>query len=53
MLATLLRHTSRYDAAEQHLDTLVRFEGAQKWQWEIQQEREWLAAAKRQDAAAA
>ena len=53
MLATLLRHTGRYDAATQHLDALERFEGAQKWQWEIEQEREWLAAAKKQEAAAA
>jgi hypothetical protein len=53
MLATLLRHTGRYDEARQQLDTLARFEGADKWQWEMQQERELLAAAKTERATAA
>jgi hypothetical protein len=53
MLATLLRHTGRIDEARQQLDTLAKFEGAGKWEWEIQRERELLAAAKRQEATAA
>ncbi len=53
MLATLLRHTGRLDDAMRQLDTLVRLEGADKWQWEIEQERDWLAEAKREAVAAA
>ena len=53
MLATLLRHTQRFDEAKRQLDTLARFEGAGKWQWEIQRERDLLAKAKTQTVAAA
>lgn len=53
MLATLLRHTGRNDEAKQQLDTLARFEGAGKWQWEIERERELLAAARKRRATAA
>jgi hypothetical protein len=53
MLATLLRHTGRHDEATRQLDTLTRFEGAGKWQWEIQRERDLLAAARKQRATAA
>jgi cytochrome c-type biogenesis protein CcmH/NrfG len=53
MLATLLRHTGRLDEAAGQLDTLVRLEGASKWQWEIEQERDLLAEAKTEKATAA
>jgi lipopolysaccharide biosynthesis regulator YciM len=43
MLATLLRHTGRPNEAMQQLNMLTRYEGAGKWQWEIQQERQLLA----------
>jgi hypothetical protein len=46
MLATLMRHTGRVAEATQQLDTLVRFEGAARWEVEIEQERELLAQAK-------
>lgn len=46
MLATLLRHTGRRDEALVHLDLLDRFEGSQKWELEIRQERDLLADAK-------
>jgi hypothetical protein len=38
MLATLLRHTKRYDEATRHLNTLARLEGAEKWELEIRRE---------------
>ena len=44
MLATLLRHTKRPDEAAEQLDLLTRLEGAQKWELEIQRERELLDA---------
>ena len=47
MLATLLRHTGRLDEATRQLDTLARFEGAGKWELEIEQERELLAKRRR------
>jgi predicted Zn-dependent protease len=53
MLATLLRHTGRLDDARTQLDTLVRLEGAGKWHWEIQRERDLLAEAKAEQATAA
>jgi hypothetical protein len=53
MLATLLRRTGRLDEAKGQLDTLARFEGAGKWQWEMQRERELLAEAKTPQATAA
>jgi hypothetical protein len=53
MLATLLRHTGRLDEAVQQLDTLARFEGADKWALEMRQERELLTAAGKQKATAA
>ncbi len=40
MLATLLRHTARFDEAAQALDELARCEGAEKWELEIRRERE-------------
>jgi hypothetical protein len=42
MLATLLRHTGRFDEASKQLDQLVCFDGAEKWDLEIQAEREQL-----------
>jgi tetratricopeptide (TPR) repeat protein len=39
MLATLYRHARRYDEAAKHLDALERYEGAGKWEMEIQRER--------------
>ncbi len=46
MLATLLRHTRRWDEAARQLDVLVRLEDAQKWELEIRHEAELLAAAR-------
>jgi tetratricopeptide (TPR) repeat protein len=46
MLATLMRRTGRTDEATQQLDTLVRFDGAARWEVEVEQERELLAEAK-------
>ena len=46
LLATLLRHTGRTEEAINQLDTLVRFDGAAKWEVEIEHERELLAEAK-------
>jgi hypothetical protein len=45
MLATLMRHTGRFEEATQQLDILVRFDGAEKWMQEIEQERDLLAEA--------
>jgi predicted Zn-dependent protease len=53
MLATLLRHTGRLDEATRQLDTLVRLEGAGKWQWEIERERDLLAETKTEKVTAA
>jgi hypothetical protein len=53
MLATLLRHTGRLDEAKQQLDALAKFEGADKWHWEMRRERELLAEVKRRKAVAA
>ena len=53
MLATLLRRARRLDEATQQLDTLARFEGAGKWELEIQEERDLLAEARTQKASAA
>jgi len=47
MLATLLRHAGRIEEALGHLETMERFEGVQKWNWEIRRERELLAEAQR------
>ena len=43
-LGTLLRHTRRHAEATREFDLLERLEGSQKWVWEIQKERELLAA---------
>jgi hypothetical protein len=53
MLATLLRHSGRVDEAKRQLDTLARFEGAGKWELEIQRERDLLSNTKQQKAMAA
>ncbi len=53
MLATLLRRDKRLDEATEHLDILGCFEGGEKWELEIQQERNLLAEAKTQQASAA
>jgi thioredoxin-like negative regulator of GroEL len=53
MMATLLRRAKRFDEATRHLDVLVHFEGAEKWELEIQQERDRLAEARPQQASAA
>lgn len=42
MLATLYRHTRRYDEATKQLDRLERLDEAVKWRWEIERERELL-----------
>jgi thioredoxin-like negative regulator of GroEL len=53
MLATLLRHTGRLQEAAAELDLLRRFEGAVKWELEIERERELLAEAAKQPLKAA
>lgn len=53
MLATLLRHTDRFDEAKHQLDTLTHFEDADKWELEIRQERKLLAESRRLKATAA
>ena len=53
MLATLLRRAKRLDEATQQLDTLAKFEGAGKWELEIQEERDLLAEARTKVASAA
>jgi hypothetical protein len=47
MLATLLRHTKRFDEATRQLNILVRLEGAQKWELEIRREGELITEARR------
>jgi len=42
MLATLMRHSGRFDEARRQLDILLRLEGAEKWELEIRRERELL-----------
>lgn len=42
MLATLYRHTKRFDEAAEQLAMLQRFEGAEKWEFEIRREGELL-----------
>ncbi|MCC6124983.1 MAG: tetratricopeptide repeat protein [Pirellulales bacterium] len=46
MLAALYRHNRRYDEAAKQLDTLARFEGAEKWRLEIESERSLIAEGK-------
>jgi hypothetical protein len=50
MLATLLRHTSRFEEASKQLNRLQRLEGCEKWALEIGREREWLRAARSETA---
>jgi thioredoxin-like negative regulator of GroEL len=47
MLATLWRHTGRFDEAAAELEQLTCLDGAEKWEWEIQRERELLTEAQR------
>jgi hypothetical protein len=47
MLATLLRHTRRYDEATRQLNILVRSEGAKRWELEIRREGELITEARR------
>ena len=53
MLATLLRHAGRAAEAAGQLDALGRLEGAEKWQFEMEEERQLLAEAETQAATAA
>lgn len=53
MLATLLRHTERFDEATHQLDTLAHFEDADKWELEMRQERKLLAERRLHKATAA
>ncbi|MCO6459073.1 MAG: tetratricopeptide repeat protein [Pirellulaceae bacterium] len=43
MLASIYRHTRRWDEASRQLDRLQRLERSSKWQLEIMQERKLLA----------
>ena len=45
MLASVLRHTHRFDEAAGQLDRLGRIEGSQKWDREMRRERTLLAQA--------
>ena len=45
MLATIMRHTGRLDEAWKQLDQLVCFDGADKWELEIERERDLLSQA--------
>jgi len=47
MLATLYRHAQRYEEAVKQIDTLVRFEGAEKWALEIERERVLIVEGKK------
>jgi hypothetical protein len=47
LLATLYRHNKRYDEAMRQLDSLDRFEDAEKWAMEIEQERMLIEEAKK------
>ncbi len=49
MLATLWRHTGRFEEASQQLDRLELLDGARKWMLEIHQERKRLAEAPKDD----
>lgn len=42
LLASLLRRTGRLEEAGRQLDTLARFEAADKWQLEIERERQQI-----------
>jgi tetratricopeptide (TPR) repeat protein len=46
LLATLLRHTGRFDEAARQLDRLEQSGGGEKWALEIGREREQLLAAR-------
>ena len=48
MLATLMRHTERFDDARGQLKQLQRLEAAGKWQLEIRREWEYLAREQQQ-----
>ncbi len=48
MLATLLRHTERFEEAKIQLQRLGRIEGSEKWDLEIRQEQRMLDKAKSQ-----
>jgi len=49
MLATLFRHTGRYEEALRQLDEVERFEASGKWELEIGRERELLAEARAEE----
>jgi hypothetical protein len=46
MLATLLRHTKRFDESTRQLNFLVRLDGASRWAHEIRREGELLTEAR-------
>lgn len=46
LLASLLRHTGRFDEAARQLDRLEKFEGIGKWALEICRERQYLHEAR-------
>jgi hypothetical protein len=53
MLATLLRRVGRCEEAARQLDVLTRFEGAGKWELEMQRERKLIAEAAQKPTVAA
>jgi cytochrome c-type biogenesis protein CcmH/NrfG len=52
MLATLLRHTGRFQEAGEQLGRLSRMDGAERWQMEITRQRTRLAMQTRESAEA-
>jgi hypothetical protein len=50
LLATLLRHTRRHDAAGEQLERLERLKDAEHWKQEIAAERRWNDEARTADA---
>lgn len=46
MMASLMRHTKRFDEATRQLNLLVRIDGAHRWAMEIHREGELLAEAR-------
>ena len=47
LMATLLRHTKRFDDATHQLNLLVRLDGAHRWALEIHREGELLTEARK------
>jgi hypothetical protein len=53
MLATLFRHTNRFEEAGKQLEILARAEDCDKWEMEIRRERQLLAEAAKEESGVA